>query len=94
MPNFDLSFSIVTRDNIELQVSAQDSHQAIDLATEQILETLSSNQTLYLRNVAENTPGVTNGYTSLANLYASQVSSPPTSPSSLPEVAGYNRLIN
>lgn len=101
MPNFNLSFSIITRDLLELQVTAQNSNQAVDRATEQILENLSSNQALYLRDVTEvpdtnqTAPTVSSGYVSLSSLLAnSNSTTPEPTASSLPDIPGYNRLVN
>ena len=82
-------------------MTAQNSNQAVDRATEQILGDLSSNQTLYLRSATEvpdtnqTAPTVSSGYVSLSSLYAnSSLTTPEPVASSLPDIPGYNRLVN
>ena len=101
MTTYDLTFTLTTRDSLELRVTAQNHVQAVQNALDQLSQNIGANQTLQLSNaeIVHEEPASpipdSNGYTSLASLYATSQPTPePVSEPSLPDIPGYNRLVN
>ena len=85
MTTYDLTFTLTTKDSLELRVTAQNHVQAVQNALDQLSQNISANQTLQLSNaeIVHEEPVSplpdSNGYTSLASLYAaSQLASEPS----------------
>ena len=93
MATYDLTFTLTTEDLLQLQVASENQLQAVENALNRLSKDLNSNQTLQLAHadILPERPASTNGYTSLASLYAAPLPAPEPP---LPNISGYNRLVN
>ena len=103
MHNFNLSFILTTEDSyIDMTVEAPNEDAAVQMVYDRLSEEIDDDQRLSLNYVRLVEPSYTpmsprsTGYTSLASLYSAPASTSTVeaSTTTLPQIPGYNRLVN